>query len=303
MPDISVNLAGIKLKTPVLAASGTFGYGDETADLVDLSKIGAIITKTITKQPRSGNPTPRIAETASGMLNAIGLENIGLREFINKKSQIYKKLRVPVIVSIAGEGSAEYATIAQQLSDKTWVAGIELNLSCPNLNKTIICKDDNLVTDIIRKVKEVFRKTVIAKLSPDVNNIGDLSLTAQEAGADALTLVNTFPGMAIDINTFRPKLANRTGGLSGLCIKPLALRCVYEVAKYPGIKVPIIGCGGVMTGDDAVEYLLAGASAVSVGTANFLNSSACINIAEGIQSFLKRKKIKSLGDIIGKVKV
>lgn len=298
-PDLRVNFAGIKLKNPVLTASGTFGYGYELADLVNLKKLGAIITKTITLEPRSGNPQPRIAEVEAGMLNTIGLQNIGVRAFADEPLESLKKIGVPVIVSVAGAAANEYADTVKILGKCEGIDGIELNLSCPNLKKKIVCHDLPLMTEVIKKVKKASKVPVIAKLSPLVTDIAELALAAQKAGADALTLANTFPAMAVDIKTFRPKLSTVKGGLSGACIKPMSLRCVYDA--YQAVKIPILGCGGIMTGEDAVEFMLAGASAVSVGTASLVEPAVLTEIIDKIEKILKEKNIKSAGSIVGKL--
>ena len=300
-PDCSTALAGINLKNPVVTASGTFGYGDEIADLVALNRLGGIVTKTITLQPRKGNPPPRLAETPSGILNAIGLQNVGLEAFINEKSASLVKLPVPVIVSIAGESAGEYASLASELTRRVkGIAGFELNLSCPNLEKTIIAQDPLCVREIIKAVKKATPLTVIAKLSPQVTSISQIAKAAQNAGADALALVNTFPGMAIDITTWKPKIANVTGGLSGPAVRPMALRCVWEV--YKTVSLPILAGGGISSWQDAIEFFLAGASAVSVGTANFIDPQAPVTIAEGITEYLRSLRIGSLKEIVGKLK-
>lgn len=298
-PDLRVNFAGIKLKNPVLTASGTFGYGYELADLVNLKKLGAIITKTITLEPRPGNPQPRIAEVEAGMLNTIGLQNIGVRAFADEPLESLKKIGVPVIVSVAGAAANEYADTVKILGKCEGIDGIELNLSCPNLKKKIVCHDLPLMTEVIKKVKKASKVPVIAKLSPLVTDIAELALAAQKAGADALTLANTFPAMAVDIKTFRPKLSTVKGGLSGACIKPMSLRCVYDA--YQAVKIPILGCGGIMTGEDAVEFMLAGASAVSVGTASLVEPAVLTEIIDKIEKILKEKNIKSAESIVGKL--
>ena len=298
-PDLRVNFAGIKLKNPVLTASGTFGYGYELADLVNLKKLGAIITKTITLEPRPGNPQPRIAEVEAGMLNTIGLQNIGVRAVADETLESLKKIGVPVIVSVAGAAANEYADTVKILGKCEGIDGIELNLSCPNLKKKIVCHDLPLMTEVIKKVKKASKVPVIAKLSPLVTDIAELALAAQKAGADALTLANTFPAMAVDIKTFRPKLSTVKGGLSGACIKPMSLRCVYDA--YQAVKIPILGCGGIMTGEDAVEFMLAGASAVSVGTASLVEPAVLTEIIDKIEKILKEKNIKSAGSIVGKL--
>jgi len=299
--NTSVTIAGIKLKNPVLTASGTFGYGDEIRDLVALSDLGGIITKTITRNPRPGNPPPRVTETASGMLNTIGLQNIGVERFLEEKWPSLKKLKVPVIVSIAGETAGDYIAVAEALNGAAGIAGLELNLSCPNLKKRIVCQDEGLVRDIVCGVAKVSRFPVIAKLSPQVADITALALLARDSGAGAVSLVNTFPGMAIDVNTRRPRLSTVTGGLSGPAIKPLALRCVWEV--WRNTKMEIIGGGGISTADDAVEFMLAGASAVSVGTASFRGPAAPARVAAGISEYCKNKKVASVKELIGNVDV
>lgn len=299
--DLSVEIAGIKLKNPVITASGTFGYGDELTDLLDVSSLGAIVTKTITLEARTGNPPTRICETAAGMLNTIGLQNVGLERFISEKLGDLKKLGLPVIVSIAGSTCAEYVEISKRLGGLKGIAALELNLSCPNLKKTIICRDEALFSEIIKKVKLEIRLPVIAKLSPHVLDIGELAMLAQKCGADAVSLVNTFPGMAINPESFRPSLSTVTGGLSGPCIRPLALRCVWEAAAR--VKIPVIGGGGIASASDAAEFLIAGATAVSVGTAGFTDPAAPAKIAEGLRKYLERKKIKSVKAIIGALKI
>jgi len=299
--DLSVNIAGIKLTNPVITASGTFGYGDELADLVQVRNLGAVTTKTITLGPRTGNPPPRICETAGGMLNTIGLQNIGLQRFLDEKLEALAGLGVPVIVSIAGSTFEEYVAITALLNQVKFIAAIELNLSCPNLKKTIICQDEELFSGIIRKTSKIKQHPIIAKLSPQVQDIRRLAALAESSGADALSLVNTFPGMSIDVNTFRPRLSTVTGGLSGPCIKPLALRCVWEAAQSVGI--PVIGGGGIASGQDAAEFIIAGASAVSVGTASFVDPDAPSRIAEELREYLKARKLGSLGDIKGKLKL
>jgi dihydroorotate dehydrogenase (NAD+) catalytic subunit len=299
--DLSVNIAGIRLENPVITASGTFGYGDELSDLVQLSQIGAVTTKTITLGPRTGNPPPRICETASGMLNTIGLQNIGLEKFLEEKQEDLKKLGIPVIVSIAGSTVEEYTVLTGLLNQIKFISAIELNLSCPNLKKKIICQDEELFAEIIKKASKIRRHPIIAKLSPQVQDIAHVALLAEKSGADAVSLVNTFPGMVIDVHSFRPKLSTVTGGLSGPCIKPLALRCVWEAAK--SVKIPVIGGGGITTAEDAAEFILAGASAVSVGTASLADPAATLKIAEGLHEYLKERKIGSIADLKGKLKL
>jgi dihydroorotate dehydrogenase (NAD+) catalytic subunit len=297
MPDLSVNFAGIKLKNPVLTASGTFGYGYELADLIPLRRLGGIVTKTITMEPRAGNLQPRIAEVASGILNTIGLQNIGVKAFIGEPLEKLNKIGVPVIVSVAGATVIEYVEAVKILSKQNGVSAIELNLSCPNLKKKIVCHDLPLMRNVIRDVKKVSEIPVIAKLSPLVTNISELALAAQNAGADGVTLANTYPAMAVDIRTFKPKLSTVKGGMSGACVKPMSVRCVYDA--YQDIKIPIVGCGGIMTGEDAVEFILAGAVAVSVGSSSLVSPGNLTAIIDGIENILKSKNVKSVKEMTG----
>jgi dihydroorotate dehydrogenase (NAD+) catalytic subunit len=296
-PDLSINFAGIKLKNPVFTASGTFGYGYELKDLIPLKKLGGIVTKTITLEPRVGNLQPRIAEVASGMLNTIGLQNMGVKVFVKEPLKKLIKVGVPVIVSIAGATVSEYVETAKILSGQNGISAVELNLSCPNLKKKIVCHDLPLMQNVIKGVKKVSKVPIIAKLSPLVTNISELALVAQNAGADGVTLANTYPAIAIDVKAFKPRLSTIKGGMSGACVKPMSVRCVYDA--YKNIKVPIIGCGGVMTGEDAVEFMLAGASVVSVGSASLVSPKSLINIVDEFENILKEKNIKSAEEIIG----
>jgi len=296
-PDLNIDFAGIKLKNPVLTAAGTFGYGYELADLIPLKKLGAIVTKTVTLKACEGNLQPRIAEVESGMLNAIGLQNIGVKAFVKEPLEKLNKIGVPVIVSVAGAAANEYVETVNILNGQNGVSAIELNLSCPNLKKKIICHDLHLVQEIVKGVKKASKLPVIAKLSPLVTDIVETALAAQNAGADGITLANTYPAMAIDIKTFKSKLSTLKGGVSGPCIKPISLRCVYEA--YQNIKVPIIGCGGIVTGEDAVEFLLAGAMAVSVGSSSLVSPKNLLKIIYGVESILEEKNIKSVKDIVG----
>jgi len=297
--SLNINFAGIELKNPVLTASGTFGYGYELSDLIPLSELGGIVTKTITLEPQEGNLQPRIAEVESGILNTIGLQNIGVKAFIKGPLKRLSKIGIPVIVSIAGARVSEYIKIAKILSMQNGVSAIELNLSCPNLKKKIICHDLCLVSEIVRGVKDISKVPVIAKLSPLVTDIVEIAMAAQNSGVDGVTLANTYPAMAIDVETFKSKLSTVKGGISGSCIKPMSVRCVYDA--YQSIKVPIIGCGGIMTGEDAVEFILAGATVVSVGSSSLISPKNLVKIICGIENILKRKNINSVKDIIGVV--
>ena len=296
-PNLNINFLGIKLKNPVLSASGTFGYGYELADLIPLSMLGAIVTKTITLEPKLGNLQPRIAEVASGMLNSIGLQNIGVKAFVKEPLEQLKKIGVPVIVSVAGASVKEYVETVKILSVQEAISAIELNLSCPNLKKKIVCHDLPLVKDVIRNVKKVSKVPVIAKLSPLVTDIAELAFCSQNAGADGVTLANTYPAMAIDVKTFKYKLSAVKGGMSGPCVKPMSIRCVYDA--YQKIDIPIIGCGGIETGEDALEFILAGARVVSVGSASLVSPKKLIEIIYEMESILKEKDIKDVKEVGG----
>ena len=302
--DISVDFAGIRLANPVFTASGTCGYADELADFMDVGTLGGFITKSITLKPRKGNPTPRIVETDAGMLNAIGLANIGLEKFIEEKLPILGKLTVPVFVNVAGETIDEYVAVTERLATERAIAGFELNISCPNVAKGGIHfgTEPGQVTEITSAVKEAAgAKALMVKLSPAVTDTAEIARAAVDAGADALSLVNTFTAMVIDIETRRPVLANKTGGLSGPAIKPIAVYLVNkvynEVAKSRGI--PILGLGGIRTASDAIEFIIAGASAVAVGTANFIEPACTTRIVEGIKKYCAHKKIGNIKELVG----
>lgn len=302
--DISVEFAGIKLANPVFTASGTCGYADELADFMDLNRLGGFITKSITVKPRLGNRTPRIVETDAGMLNAIGLANIGLDKFIAEKLPILEQLSCAVFVNVAGETIEEYVAVAERLSGEKAVAGFELNISCPNVSKGGISfgTEPSQVAEITAAVKKAAgEKVLIVKLTPAVTDISVTARAAVEAGADALSLVNTFTAMVVDIETRRPVLANRTGGLSGPAIKPIAVYLVNkvynEVAK--GSTVPIMGVGGIRNASDALEFIIAGASAVAVGTASFVEPSATLKIVDGIKQYCERKHIPTIAELTG----
>ncbi|MDR2811776.1 MAG: dihydroorotate dehydrogenase [Endomicrobium sp.] len=295
--DLSIEFAGIKFKNPVFTASGTFGYGYELADLMPLERLGAIVTKTITLEPCSGNAQPRISEVTSGMLNTIGLQNMGVKAFVEGPLNNLRKIGSPVIVSVAGGSVNEYVETVKILNLYSGVSAIELNLSCPNLKKKIVCHDLPLMQEVVKSVKKVSNVPIITKLSPLVTDISKLAVTAQKAGADGITLVNTYPAMAINIKTFKPKLSTVKGGMSGACIKPMSLRCVYDA--YQNVNIPILGCGGIMTGEDAIEFMLAGATIVSVGSASLVSPENLIKIIDEIERILKEKNVKSIKEIIG----
>ena len=302
--DISVDFAGIRLANPVVTASGTCGYADELADFMDVNTLGGFITKSITVRPRKGNPTPRIVETDSGMLNAIGLANIGVHKFVEEKLPVLEKLSPAVFVNVAGETINDYVTVVEHLASERAIAGFELNISCPNVTKGGISfgTEPEQVAKITSAVKKAAgEKVLMVKLSPAVTDISIIARTAVEAGADALSLINTFTAMVIDIETRKPVLANKTGGLSGPAIKPIAVylvnRVYNEVAKSSG--TPILGIGGIMTASDAIEFIIAGASAVGVGTANFIEPGCTIKIIEGIKNYCARKKIAGIKELTG----
>jgi dihydroorotate dehydrogenase (NAD+) catalytic subunit len=300
-PNFSVNIAGIKLKNPILTASGTFGYGEEYAEFVDLNKLGGIIVKGISLKPIKGNPPPRIWETPSGMLNAIGLENPGLDVFLNEKMPYLRKYDTAVIVNIFGYSLEEYVQIAEQLDGVPGIAGLEVNISCPNVKAGGMVFGTNLQasSELLTAVRKATKLPVIAKLSPNVTNVVEFAKAAQDAGCDGLSLINTLLGMAIDVRCMKPRLANCVGGLSGPAIKPVAVRIVWQVAK--AVQIPIIGMGGIMNGEDAMEFILAGASAVAIGTANFINPRATLDVLAGIESLMIQQGTSDINDIIGKV--
>jgi dihydroorotate dehydrogenase (NAD+) catalytic subunit len=283
-----MELAGIKMKNPVMVASGTFGFGKEYSDYIDLNKLGAIVTKSVTLKPREGNPPPRLVETPAGMLNSIGLQNEGIEYFLKEDLPFLAKFDTPTIVNIAGESVEEYAELAKILSKETMVKGIEVNISCPNVNKGGMAfgVDPNLTAEVISAVRKAATQPVIAKLTPNVTDITVIAKAAEAAGADALSLINTIVGMSIDIETGKSRLGTLTGGLSGPAVKPIAVRMVYEVAH--AVKVPVIGIGGIMTGNDAIEFFLAGAKAVQVGTANFVDTEAPVRIIREIEDHVHR---------------
>ena len=288
MHKLEVKIGKIKLRNPIMAASGTFGYAKEFEGLMDLKKLGAIVTKTITLKPRQGNPMPRVCETASGMLNAIGLQNDGVEHFIDEKLPYLAKIGVPVIVSISGDNVKEFCKLAQRLDKEKDIDGIELNISCPNIGaQGLIAQCPKAAYEVVNNVRKATSKTLITKLSPNVTDIVEIAKAACKGGTDAASLVNTFFGMAIDIETGKPRLGNVTGGLSGPCIKPIALKMVWDVAK--NIDKPVIGMGGIMNASDAIEFLLAGAEAVQVGTANFVEPGVCGTIIKGVEKWIKTK--------------
>ncbi|CAG0908721.1 unnamed protein product, partial [Cyprideis torosa] len=298
-PSLQVSLGDLQLKNPVLTASGTFGYAREFADLLDLSSLGGVVVKGISLQPRRGNPPPRIVETAAGMLNAIGLENVGLKRFIAEKMVYLRELQTPVIVNILGDSIEDYRELAAQLAQVSGISALEVNISCPNVKKGGVAfgARSEMAAAVTRAVVNVCDFPVIVKLSPNVTDIVEMALAVEGAGADAVSLVNTFVGMAIDLEKRKPVLANVIGGLSGPAIKPIALRMVYQVAS--AVTIPVIGIGGIISAQDALEFLVAGATAVQVGTANFINPRASEDVVEGIADYVRRHDLHSIHDIIG----
>jgi len=302
--DLSVQLApqnkkGLRLINPVMTASGTFGYGIEYEHLFDIQKLGAIVCKGTTLEPRDGNPQPRIAETANGMLNAIGLQNIGVDALIKEKAPVWAGWQVPVIVNIAGRRIDDYAEVAKELDKVPGVAGLEVNISCPNIKAggAEFGADPESAAKVTEAVRKATALPVIMKLTPNTAEIVRIALAVTGAGADALCFINTVRGMAINIKTRKPLLGNGYGGLSGPAIKPVALYMVYEV--YKAVNIPIIGCGGITNAEDAIEFFMAGATAIQVGTASFMNPRAPIDVLEGIESYLEKEKIQDIRELIG----
>lgn len=299
MADIRVNIAGLKIKNPVMTASGTFGYGVEFADLVDLANIGAIIMKGTTLLPREGNDYPRMAETTGGMLNCVGLQNKGVDYFCEHIYPQIKDIDTNMIVNVAGNSPENYAACAARINKLEHIPAIELNISCPNVRQGgmafgVTTEGAHAVVSAVRKV---YKKTLIVKLSPNVTSISDIALAAEDAGADAISLINTLTGMSINIEKRCQRLSIKTGGLSGPAVKPVAVRCVYQVAH--SVHIPVIGLGGIMSAADAIEFFMAGASAIEIGTANFIDPAISVKVAEGINNWLDRHNCKSLNDIIG----
>ena len=306
---IAVDIGGLKLKNPVMVCSGTFGYADEFKDLLDLKKLGAIVTKTITLRPRQGNPPPRTCETPSGLLNSIGLENPGLEDFLKEKLPFLKRLSLPIIISIASEsGADEFLQLTRRLDKVKEVAAIELNISCPNIknskpliqNPKLISQSPRDTYGLVRAVRRQTGKTIITKLTPNVTDIAEVALAAESAGSDAISLINTVTGMSIDIESRRPRIAAATAGLSGPAIRPVAVRMVWEV--YNKVKIPIIGMGGIMNARDALEFFIAGSTAVSLGTVNFIEPKAALQVISGVKEYLARHRLSDIKMLVGSLK-
>ena len=314
---LSVNIGKLKLKNPVMVASGTFGYGEEFKDFFALKELGAIVTKTITLKARQGNLPPRTCETPAGMLNSIGLENPGIGVFLKEKLPGLKKTGVPIIVSIASEDDPqEFVILSRRLDTIKEVAAIELNISCPNIKSaqrkthnarrttqsaTLISQDPQVTYDLVSAVRKATKKVLITKLSPNVTDISEIARAAEKAGSDALSLINTITAMSIDVETRKPKIAAITGGLSGPAIRPIAVRMVWQV--YKNTKLPIIGMGGIIDTPSALEFIISGASAISVGTANFIHPKASVEIIAGLKSYLEQNKIRDINSLIGSLKL
>jgi dihydroorotate dehydrogenase (NAD+) catalytic subunit len=303
MADLSVNIGALQLKNPVMTASGTFGYGEEFADFVDLSRIGGIIVKGTTLNRREGNPYPRMAETPSGMLNAVGLQNKGVEYFVKNIYPRIKSIDTNMIVNVSGSTIEDYVKTAEIINELDAIPAIELNISCPNVKQGgmafgVTAKGAG---EVVKAVREAYKKTLIVKLSPNVTDITEIARAAEASGADSVSLINTMLGMAIDAEKRRPKLSTVTGGMSGAAVKPVALRMVWQVAK--AVQIPVVGLGGIMNWRDAVEFMLAGATAIEIGTANFIDPAITVKVAEGINDYLERHGYKSVKEIIGALEV
>jgi dihydroorotate dehydrogenase (NAD+) catalytic subunit len=298
-PDLTVNIAGLRMKNPVMTASGTFGYGREYQPYFDLNRLGALVTKGVSLKPMAGNPPPRICETTGGMLNAIGLENVGVEAFIRDKLPFLSGLKTPVVVNILGHSLKEYPEVARHLDGQPGVAALEVNISCPNVSRGGLAfgADPRLAARVVERVRQATSLPLITKLTPQVTDIAGIARAAEEAGSDALSLINTLPAMAVDLLSRRSRLGRISGGLSGPAIKPVALRLVYQAVQ--AVKIPVIGLGGIRTAEDALEFLMVGAQAVQIGTTNFIRPTAVPEIIKGIQDFLARNRISKIDHFIG----
>lgn len=297
-----VKLGTLTLKNPILSASGTFGYGQELAPFVDLSQLGGIVCKTVTRYPRAGNPPPRTCETPAGILNAIGLQNVGIEKFLSEKLPFLREFDTPIIVNIAGESVEDFAFLARTLSQQIGVSAIELNISCPNVAHGLdFATDPALTEDVVSHVRAATHLPILTKLSPNVTDITVIARAAERGGSDILSLVNTFVGMAIDTRTRRPRLSNIGGGLSGPAIRPLALRAVFRCAQ--AVKIPLVGIGGIMNANDAIEFFLAGASAVQIGTANFVQPRATLDILDDLKTYMETNRIAHFTELIGAIRL
>lgn len=303
-PDMKVSVAGIELRSPVIAASGTFGYGIEFEELVSLDRIGAFVTKGLSKEPMPGNPTPRIIETAAGMINAIGLQNMGVRPFVEEKLPKLRQIKDAVVIAnIFGYTVEDCLEVIRVLNEAEGIAMYELNASCPNTSHggMVFGTDPELLKELVSRTKEAVKRPLIVKLSPNVTSIAQMAKVAEDAGADAVSLVNTFVSLAIDVETRKPKIANVTGGLSGPAIKPIAVRMVYEASR--AVKIPVVGMGGIVRGEDAVEFMMAGATAVQVGTASYADPRAVENIANGVKKWCAKHQIEQVRTLTGSARI
>ncbi len=302
MADLTTNIGNLRMKNPVMTASGTFGYGEEFSDFIDISRIGGIIVKGTTLNHREGNPYPRMAETPLGMLNAVGLQNKGVDYFVQNIYPRIKDIDTNMIVNVSGSAIEDYVATAEKVNALDKIPAIELNISCPNVKQGGMAFGTSCdsAASVVAAVRKVYNKTLIVKLSPNVTNISEIALAVEAAGADSVSLINTLLGMAIDAERRTPVLSTITGGLSGPCVKPIALRMVWQVAK--AVKVPVIGLGGIMTATDAIEFILAGASAIQIGTANFIDPTVTVKVEEGINDYLERHGLKCVNELIGKLK-
>jgi len=300
---LGVDIGGVRLKNPVMTASGTFGYGQEFDELIDLNQLGGIIVKGLSLHPSPGNSPPRIIETPCGMLNAIGLENIGIEAFVNDKLPFLNKFLTPVFINVYGKTVEEYAALASRIDELEDIAGLEVNISCPNVKAGGVAFGVNCkaAAEVVESVRKKTSKPLMVKLSPNVTDIVEIAKSVEGAGADSISLINTITGMMIDIEKRKPVLANITGGLSGPAIKPVALRMVWQVAQ--AVKVPVIGIGGIMNAEDAIAFLIAGATAVQVGTANFVNPRSTINIIKGLEVYLDKHNINHVEELIGALEI
>jgi dihydroorotate dehydrogenase (NAD+) catalytic subunit len=300
--NLAVEFAGIRMRNPVVTASGTFGYAKEFEPYLDLNRLGAVVVKTITRLPRAGNPAPRIVETPAGMLNAIGLQNVGIDAFLREKLPFLRTLGPPLIVNVAGESVEDFRELAKRVGDHEGVAAIELNVSCPNVAGGLdFSTDPKLTYQVVKAAREATRLPIIPKLSPNVTDIRVIARAAEDAGADGLSLINTLVGMAIDVRTRRPRIANVTGGLSGPAIRPVAIRMVWQAAQT--VRLPILGMGGIVTGEDAVEFLLAGATAVAVGTASFIDPTSVVKVIEGLRDYCAANGIADVRELVGAAQI
>ena len=300
--SLAVDVAGIRMRNPVMTASGTFGYAREFEQYMDLNRLGALVVKTITRLPRAGNPPPRVVETPAGMLNAIGLQNVGIEAFIREKLPFLRGLEPPLIVNVAGESVEDFRDLTKRISDQEGVAGVELNISCPNVAGGLdFSTDPSLAYRVVKAAREASQLPIIPKLSPNVTDIAAIARAVADAGADAISLINTLVGMAVDVRTRQPKIGNVTGGLSGPAIRPVAVRMVWQVAR--AVRLPIIGMGGIVTADDALEFLIAGATAVAVGTANFVDPTAAVKVIEGLERYCAVNGIPEIRQVIGSLQI